>query len=231
MSKLDDQKKSLFVQSSIYIAMVVVTGAIFYGSYLYHNSKAEELKDLKNKAASIKNKETAIRNEYNIFQEPLEQYQHIPENKKATADGYTKSAMRIRTLKDTIDKLKEKYYFPYIRFSTSTIDEKTETFDFKKLKIFSSQVTIEYGAMSDELVFSFINDFMDELPGYVLFKSVTVEKKGEITADLIDSIVKKHAILPLTEGVINFSWHTAQDSDLASSQEKKKKEDVEDIES
>lgn len=210
--KLDIIKKKFVKEAAVIGGILFVLAAVFYYISSYKTSLEDKLTDISRDSANISRKARTSKVEYDNFVVSLESYRQISKTRLPTQEGYDNTASRIRIARPIIEELKEKFRFPSLDVTFSNITDKTEDYKTKTLSIISNEINIRFEGMSDEIVFSFVNSLIEELPGYVRLKKLSIRRIQDITQNTIISAKNSIALAPVVSGDIVFTWFTTKET-------------------
>ncbi|WP_349967431.1 hypothetical protein [Wolbachia endosymbiont of Armadillidium arcangelii] len=116
------------------------------------------------------------------------------------------SSKYIANLNFELNKLYKRYYILEPEISIS-IPEETELYSkSKRTKIIKSEVVLNLSSISDKHIFLFLQS-IPNLPGYVMIKSLILNKQRNIDAADINQILSGNMI-ELVRANIIFDWYT-----------------------
>ncbi|RDD35568.1 hypothetical protein Wcon_00233 [Wolbachia endosymbiont of Cylisticus convexus] len=116
------------------------------------------------------------------------------------------SSKYIANLNFELNKLYKRYYILEPEISIS-IPEETELYSkSKRTKIIKSEVVLNLSSISDKHIFLFLQS-IPNLPGYVMIKSLILNKQRNIDAADINQILSGNMIEVVRANII-FDWYT-----------------------
>ena len=150
---------------TIAIVLIVSAGVVFAGTS-GKRSLEEELAALNKKSTQLISEAAARQQEYEETLRAFEIYENIPEH-KLPANDYDNIQSRIRISRPIIERLKRKYKFTGLDVRLSKINPETPLKKGDNYVIVSNEVTIDFDGLTDDLVYSFIEELIHEIPGYL----------------------------------------------------------------
>lgn len=172
------------------------------------NSLNSQIADLKNKSADI---ETRIKD--------ATQYKKLWDKADAKKKDFT--GIKVNDVTDTFSKLSEEYSImsPTIKLSLPEV-LKNGIYNRQVLEVNLINCVISFTAVSDSIAMSFINSFLNTLPGYVIINdfSITKTKKGSYSESELVNISTGKSTGAIS-GKVNFSWYFLKTKDSDSVKE------------
>lgn len=176
-------KKKILIRALIYIAAIAVLVAVCI--YL-DNLKTE----FANKRDRLRNDTFSLNRKLDgLSKKVLELSDAIQVWEEAGGNNQQLNGLRINDAKDLLDEWEKKYKLSEVKTSF----EKPERLQEKKLQtdiisVIGSNVNITFKAITDEHVYNFINELLEEYPGYIWIRSFDIKKSGEVTKEILQKI-------------------------------------------
>jgi len=219
--KLDTEKKKLFKEIGVIAGILFAAWLVLYYTSSYEASLEENLSSETRKYNEIKAKADSLRIEHKNLVVSSEEYRNINKNRLPTEDGFSSTSSRIRAVRPIIEEMKKLYRFPVLDVTFSNISDKSKEFGAKTVVVLENEISIKFEGMSDELVFSFVEDFIKALPGYLNIKDFNIKRKSNLTPEILTLLKNSKEIKPLVEGTIVFVWDTLKDENAKANDEAK----------
>lgn len=200
--KIEELKKRLIKVSMVTLMITSVSCAAAYGVYSWSTGLQEEARTAQGNLSralgdvsmrELKNKEA---------QEYLELYLKITgESEQAKISDLNREKaqawLKQVALQNNIVNL------------GGTVDPITpissEAFKKKTFEGITSKVVLNFGAMTDEQIYRFIEAILTQFPGYIKITRFELERKGDITDDVL--LAASRGKFPdLVTGVVEFNW-------------------------
>lgn len=188
----------------------ILLGLIFvYFFFVFRLGAIEDDIDRVKRETIALNKEVVdTKNKNILIAESLKIYKELPSQKLANI-SLGDASSRIRVSRPIIDELRTRYKINEINVNFSKVEDASGKFNVKGVTVFTNQITIDYKALTDELVFSFIDALIKKLPGYVNVEKFEMTRQAEINKEILDTVRRPSAPLPsLVAGQIVLSWWT-----------------------
>jgi len=212
--KVDQIRKKFIKEAAVVAVIICAVIFVFYMVNSYKTGLENELSKIKRDSKTISSKVMSSKIDRDNFRISLETYRKISENKLPTLEGFANTSSRIRAARPVVEELKKKYNFPVLDITFSNIAEKSKEYNAKTLSVLENDITFKFQGMSDELVFSFIMEFMKKLPGYVKLKDIDMKRASpDVNEAVLRSIRVSIKPIPLVTGNITFSWDTLKQND------------------
>ncbi|NDF12849.1 MAG: hypothetical protein EB060_08590 [Proteobacteria bacterium] len=208
MEKIAALKRRLIKEGAILGGALIGLIIIYFVFVFRLSSIQDDIDRVKRETIAI-NKETFDTKTKNVLiAESLKIYKDLP-SQKLTNISLADAASRIRVSRPIIDELRTRYRINEINVNFSKVEDASSKFNVKGLTVYTNQITIDYKALTDELVFSFIDALIKKLPGYVNIEKIEMARQDEITNEVMSEVRKPNAPLPsLVAGKIVLNWWT-----------------------
>jgi hypothetical protein len=205
--KILDLRKKTIINFSVAIALItVLSGGIFYNIYQKNKSQAIinktniEASDIKNQTMELENKTTEFKKHKIIWD-------YLSENKKSTAK------IKMSDVNARLSFIADKYSI-FNQAIKVTLPENLEggLFDLKTLNVLVSTVNLSFQAVNDVKALSFISEFTDSLPGYVIVTNLQIKKEKDYSDEDLVALSSGNAIGAVSAKV-DFFWYAFKDKD------------------
>jgi hypothetical protein len=208
MEKIVLLRKQL-IKTSLVAAGAVVICLILY---LYLGSEVEDTvrynQQLENDIITLQRQSTDSRNKNETTARAVKVFNTLPESQKSQPT-LEDTAARIRTARPIIDELRIRYKFSSLNANFTKVEDVTKQFEIKHLKVYKNSITLDFKALTDELVFTFLDSLFKQTPGYLTLESFSLNKESEITPAVIKSLLTRQTTVPfLLSGKAVLAWYT-----------------------
>lgn len=186
----------LFLIVGIFIALIIYLSGLQEKTKQKHDWLKSNISELERKIQGLS--EQALQ-----FSEAIAIWESFDEDKQKL------EGIRIVGAKNVIDTLEEKYNLSDLKPSFSRPEDidtsKNPDMQNDLIKISSSSVSLEFAALTDEMVYNFIADLIEQFPGYVKLESVSVSRTSDIEKEHL-KMVSQGDYPPLVSVKIKFLW-------------------------
>lgn len=165
----------------------------------------KEINKIRNESSLIRGQARELETQTKDAKKYKEIWKTIDENKKSTR------GIKMDEVNTLITKLADKYsiFTPEIKV---LLPENLETGIFKRktINVSHSSGNLSFQALSDVKAISFISEFVNNLPGYIIISDVEIDKSHEYSdADFINiSLGGNPSIVKVK---ISFAWYVTRD--------------------
>jgi hypothetical protein len=159
----------------------------------------EKLNWLENDIQAVRGKLDNLNKKTLEFSEAVKTWEEMTESEKKL------QGLRINESKDLLDLYKEKFRLTKVNTEFSkpvALGDRMKT-DF--IKTISSNVSITFSTLTDELAFNFIYSLINEFPGHVNIRSYSLTRSGGIDKVILEDIARGN-VPGLVTGKIDFIW-------------------------
>ncbi|MDG7056395.1 MAG: hypothetical protein LKM44_02815 [Wolbachia endosymbiont of Meromenopon meropis] len=184
----------LLFYSIMSIGLIVVLAHII----LYTNRVFDENQSVINEIRSIKLEIIELQKKEVFLNKNLDLWRSISSS-SLYSDKY------IENLNFELAKLYKKYYILEPEISIS-VPEEVELGESEYIKVIKSEVTLNFGSISDKHIFLFLQS-VPSLPGYVTIKSLILNKEKNIDSTIMNQILSGN-IIEIVRANMIFDWYT-----------------------
>lgn len=184
----------------IYVILIII--AFVFSAYL--SSSVEEYekkyKWLQNNISELSQKLGEVNTKILAFSEAGKTWEALSDDEQKL------QGLRINDAKDILDKLKTKYKLSAVKTSFSKPEEIAGDYKTETVSMVSSIISMSFSAISDEYIYNFVNDIINNFPGYVQIKNFSISKPAIISNEILKqiSLGSEVSIISVT---IDFYWH------------------------
>jgi hypothetical protein len=193
--ELKKKLKATAIKCAIIVAVVSVVFGIVDYLESYFEEKNQEIVSQKDSLQGLITQKTTL---YDTAKKDYEDFKILNKNKQPTETGLAAAHERISEAIPAFDKLKKLYKFTKLDFTISATTPSTKVTS-PLFDVFEGQVNIDYTGVSDEFIFSFLNDLKYELSGFIELKNIDIAGSTSTSNDAIPGLVS---------GKIQIIWYT-----------------------
>jgi len=183
----------IFSSGLFYITKKIIKTRTSYINEI--NNLEKHYKTIKNKIIDLEEKSTIAMHHIKIWKNQLTPGQ---KEKKGISMDYAK------TLLENL-RIQNRIYTPLKINFTVPIAMKG-IFDKQNIKVISTLMTIEFGAITDVDVYNFINSIEQEIAGYIVLEEVTLQRIKKVDKKYLESL-KKGTKTPILKVKIKIRWY------------------------
>lgn len=201
MSKVGALQKSLIIQSGVIVGVLIF---LLVAYLLMDNLEGRYQKD-QSKVKSTINQLNIKRQEIDKQLQKAEESVDLYESLQAERNNADKQLNR-NSAKLVLDKLKQQYRLSSLSVKMEPVEElSAEQYQRDTTVTVHTQVTLRFGGLSDQHLFSFVDAVSRDLAGYVRIESLKMQRKKNIDNNVLLS-VSKGDIPELVTGEMVFHW-------------------------
>ena len=186
----------LFLIVGIFVALIVYLSGLQDKTKQKHDWLKSNISDLERKIHGLSAQ--ALQ-----FSEAIAIWESFDEEKQKL------EGIRISNAKSVIDNLEQKYKLAGLKISFSKPEDidtgKNPDMQNDLIKVSSSSVSIDFSALTDEMVFNFMSDLRDQFPGYIKLESVSVSRTSDIEKAHL-KMISEGNYPPLVSAKLKFLW-------------------------
>ncbi len=206
--KADTVKKQLVKQLVKSVVVLAILGSGLFVAFTLKSDTEAELQKVSQEASNIDKQAQSLKMEYDRFETINKAYyEQVPQNKREN-DKLASAVERIKVARPIIESLKALYQFDQLDITFSPVEADEKNYDTKNVRVMSNKVIVDFGAASDELVLSFLDSLITELPGYIQLETFDINREQDITQDVLNRIGQNKEAVSLVTGRMTFLWKT-----------------------
>lgn len=202
MMKYQVLHKQLVKISIIALVVVFASAAVAAGIYAWSSSLDDEVQAAQSKVNTARSELTSREEKTREAKQYLDLYKQITgtsEKSKLSDLDRDKAQLWISGTAKKLDLINlEGSFEPIAPIASPAFQKKT-------LQGIVSKVTLKFSAMTDEQLYRFIEAISTGFPGYIKIEKLEVQKKGEITDDVLRS-AGAGKFPALVDGMLEFNW-------------------------
>lgn len=205
--KIKRLRRNITINLLASFLLIIIAIGIFFYTINQDEVATQELNKIRTEASIIRGQTQDLESQGNDAKKYKETWKTISNNKKNT------QGIKMEEVNNTLNTLADKYgiYSPSLQV---LLPENLESgvFQRKTLIVSHSSGTLNFETLSDVRALTFIADFFNKLPGYIVITSLEIGKLRKYSnEDFINiSLGKNPGILRVK---INFSWYVYRDQD------------------
>ncbi|XCO72573.1 MAG: hypothetical protein ABS251_00240 [Wolbachia endosymbiont of Ephestia elutella] len=192
-------KRKATIQCIYYLLLSIVliglsTCFIIYNKKVYNKNQtaAEEIRSINLQIIEIQKKEVVLNKNLDLW--------------KRISSSNLHSSRYITNLNFELNKLYKKHYMLEPEISISIPEEAKLHNKSEHTKVIRSEVVLSLSSISDKHIFLFLQS-IPNLPGYVMIRSLTLNKQRNIDSAAINQILSGNMI-EIVRASIVFDWYT-----------------------
>ena len=186
MQKLRRLKKKLIKEASIFVALIVVLTGVTFFLQDEISTEEQQQRTLRSDIQTLDAQITELERKHGIVNDSIIEYNRL---KARLGRGDFKIDRDQAT--DIFDTLRKKYRISNLSMTVTPKDVMRST-DLERptAEVTVSEASLEFDAMSDVHVFSFLYDAMQTLPGFLRVTRFKINRQRLITPDVYVSVSK-----------------------------------------
>lgn len=211
-------EKLLRLKKKLTKALFIAGGGVLlsFALYVYLNFTLEDTSryasQIEKETLSLQKKSGDTRNQNESIARSVRIYNDLPAPKKSTPE-LEDTASRIRTARPLIDEFRIRYKFSSINVNFSKVEDVTAEFKIKNASVHKNVITIDFKALTDELVFAFVDTMIQRMPGYITISSIEIDRVSDITPAVIKALLTRQPNIPfLVSGKITLHWWSVSEA-------------------
>lgn len=215
MVKYQALRKNLIKISIIVSVLVLVSSVVAYSTHAWYSGKQADARRAQGQLNTAEGEVNSRGLKNEDARKYLELYRQITgesEQAKISDLSRDKAQLWLRSVANANDIMNLKGSFEPVQ------DIPAASFKKKTLAGIASLVKLEFGAMSDEQIFHFVQAILDRFPGYVKINTFTLERGGEITPDTLRN-AGRGQFPELVKGKMEFYWVGVREVDPDAAQQ------------
>ncbi|QOD38312.1 hypothetical protein [Candidatus Wolbachia massiliensis] len=192
-------KKKVTVQLIVYLLLSVgliglLTYIVVYNQKVYNKNQniINEIRSINLRITEVQKKEVVLSKNLDLW--------------KKISSSNLHSSRYIANLNFELSKLYKKYYILEPEISISIPEEVELHNKSEHTKVIKSEVTLNLSSISDKHIFLFLQS-VPSLPGYVMIKSLILNKEKNIDAATMNQILNGNMIEIVRANIV-FDWYT-----------------------
>jgi hypothetical protein len=199
--KYEDIKRKLITETSVaVVTLVVLSGGLYFMITMFDNFTKEK-GDLQTQVASATNERQTLENKYQKIQQNMDLYRELMD--KSENDGLLVDR---QTLRAKIEDFKTRYFLNDLSITMGAVKEMTgPLYQYKSSQMVASELTVDFDALTDEDIFSFLQSLQNELPGGLKISQFNIMRNSKITDEALRAIAK-NGQYSMVKGQAKFTW-------------------------
>ncbi len=206
MQKYRKLKKSILKEGAIALAIIAVLAGITYFVTGEIESEEREQRQLKGNIRSLANQIDELERKHGIVNSSITEFRRLKGRQERGAFSINREQAR-----DIFDTLRKKYRISNLSMTVTPKDAMSgKDIERPTAQITFSEAILEFDAMSDLHVFSFINDAQQTLPGFLKITDFNINRQRKITNEVYVSVSRGEEPR-MVSARVNFLWLGIED--------------------
>jgi hypothetical protein len=223
MKILELRKKIIINSIASFCLLSVFCGCLFYNMY-QRNKMQTQAKQISDATSQIQRQASELQSKVLDIKKYMAIWRELDNNKKDL------SGIKMDNVNSLLSSLSTKYdiFSPQIKVNLPE-NLNSGIFNCSTIKVSFTTVSISFGALDDKRALSFIDDFTNSLPGYVVINNVEIKRDKSYNYDDLVAISSGKGSGNI-KGSLIFYWYAFKDAEpskeepsLENPQEKTKK--------
>ncbi len=205
--KKESLNRSIIINFSFCAALAALVGFIVFFTSSQNDKANQEIIKIRSQAANMKEQVIELESQVNDAKKYKEIWKSISPRKKST------EGIKMEEVNKSLEFFAQKYAIRGQQIQILLPENLNGgPFERKTVNIIYSSGTLNFNAASDVAAFSFMKDFFDSLPGYIVITNVDLTKGRKYTnADYVNiSLGKDPEVLKVK---ITFAWYAYRDKE------------------
>lgn len=191
-------KRKAIIHFVVYLLISFgLTGLLTYviisnnGIYSKNQNFIDKIRFINSQIVEIQKKEIVLNKNLNLW--------------KKVSSSRIHSSRYIANLNFELNKLYKKYFILEPEIFISTPEEINTPYKSEHTKVIKSEVHLNFSSITDKHIFLFLQS-IPRLPGYVMIKSIVINKVKDIDVPTVDQILNGNMIEVVRANMI-FDWY------------------------
>ncbi|WCR53367.1 MAG: hypothetical protein PG981_000389 [Wolbachia endosymbiont of Ctenocephalides orientis wCori] len=191
-------KRKAIIHFIVYLLIFFgLTGLLTYviicnnGIYSKNQNFIDKISFINSQIVEIQKKEIVLNKNLNLW--------------KKVSSSRIHSSKYIANLNFELNKLYKKYFILEPEIFISTPEETNIPYKSEHTKVIKSEVHLNFSSITDKHIFLFLQS-IPRLPGYVMIKSIVINKVKDIDVPTVDQILNGNMIEVVRANMI-FDWY------------------------
>lgn len=163
------------IREAVKAVSAIVAAAVLAGSAMYYRQSAEEtLAKLKRDIALSNNRIVKLEEENTETLRLFSRINQVPAAKKEVP--FNDLASRVGWLQPKLEDIKRRYRLTQLDISMTNAAPLGGGYDQGSYQTMFNTVTLTFGGLSDEIIFSFLQELAEITPGYLRFEVLEMRR-------------------------------------------------------
>ena len=196
-------KRNIYINLVIALSLMFCFIASYIGLKMQFNQLDKEISDTDSSITAINGKITSTKKKAEDLKRYLVLWNKLPKHKKKF------TVFKAEDFNTIIDKLAQKHLLKVSQMTVPLPESlKLESDGLGVfINISHTEVTINFSTYIDSNVFNFVDELENQLPGFVVFKSIEIKKSREYKEDDFMKIANNEEPEAIFTGSIKFFWY------------------------
>lgn len=199
--KLQELRKQVITRVILSAAVLAVIGGLAVASYFIRTGYEDDLSKVNNQARDTNSNIQMLEQLLEQAKKAIESYALLQGSKKPSPTGINQEY-----LTQVLENFKERYVLTDLSLKMAApAPLKDKDLAKNNLDIEHVMVSLQFSGLSDELLFSFMDNLLRVLPGYTQVDSIQMERKGALDNKVLADIMQEK-YSPLVQTGLTFHW-------------------------
>lgn len=195
------QIQNRLVKYSIFVLVITaVLSAVLFFLIDFIDEQEKEFKNLERQTVTNNSEYKRLDERFKSSEESFQFYKQYVEKKVSGRD------FNRETLRDVLVELKQKHKLTDLRYSMDPFSEEGGQLRKENAVAISSQVKIQFAALSDLSAYRMLEDIMVEFPGKIIVEKLMIQKEGDIDDDMFLRVSRRE-VPRVVSGELDFRWY------------------------
>jgi hypothetical protein len=208
MSKLQGLKKQLIQTVSVCTVVIAIFGGITYFSISHADGLIEDLNKINSETKKIISDKSTAERDFKGLTEAANIYNNIPEIRRPSKKGFSSPQERIRAIVPTINSIKERYQLSTLEYTFNGRPKIDDDIPLKYAEGYTNDLSFTFSGLNDELALAAISALINEMPGYMMLSTLSIESKEPYSQELLKRLEAGELSIEVVTGKADFSWKT-----------------------
>jgi hypothetical protein len=199
--KYNDLVKRVVTESGIIAGTTLIALGVLYFLSGMKEDYETQIGVLRREADVLEQETTSLQEKFSKVQQNAGLYQEALEKESQGSLSITRQGVR-----DKFNQFNEQYFLGNLRLTMSGIEPLSGP-DYQRTNgtIVSSDVSVNFEAVSDEHIYEMINAMMLQLPGTAKITRISMQRQRTLSDDILRVISQKGSF-PLVVCEVRFQW-------------------------
>jgi uncharacterized protein YlxW (UPF0749 family) len=199
--KYNELMKRVVTESGLIAGTTLIAfGVLYFLSGMKENYETQ-IGVLRREADVLEQETTSLQEKFSKVQQNAGLYQEALEKQSQGSLSITRQGVR-----DKFNQLNEEYFLGNLRLTMSGIEPLSgPNYQRTNGTIVSSDVSVNFEAVSDEHIYEMINAMMLQLPGTAKITRISMQRQRTLSDDILRVISQKGSF-PLVVCEVRFQW-------------------------
>lgn len=199
--KYNELMKRVVTESGFIAGTTLIAFGVLYFLSGMKSDYETQIGVLRREADALEQETTSLQEKFSKVQQNAGLYQEALEKQSQGALSITRQGVR-----DKFNQFNEQYFLGNLRLTMSGIEPLSGS-EYQRANgaIVSSDVSVNFEAVSDEHIYEMINAMMLQLPGTAKITRISMQRQRTLSDDILRVISQKGSF-PLVVCEVKFQW-------------------------